>query len=483
MALTNSKNIEQRSFTLFYCFWLAAIGFITVMLHDSKYGVIAVFIMLGILSVVIWHSVKEKNSLKMICNFYEKAHRLNDLEMLQAGANYKKILEAVADLGDFDWVVLFLLDGEKNSFIATDSVGIKPNTFENVKFDQLLKDDNNVVEELESDPLKLSVRLLQYIFKEYDFKGALAGATLSHDNIFYGCLLVGRYDDENTLSSEDNFKLDLLSDQVSICLHNYQLQKELEYRANELAERQASIQRELEMARIVQEGALPRNLPDMKGIKLATFIKPARFVGGDFIRYINGNNPNQLGFLIGDVCGKGIPASLVMSVVYCLFKEKGSVGKDPAELMKSVNLSLKEFLGAGSHFNSTALWGVFDLKKMTFKYANAGHDFPLQYCTTSKTIKELPSTGTLLGIFAESDYKTKTVKVEHGDKIIFYSDGLIDFFEAKEACEDGYKYLMDFFKLRQDKTPEEIVKEIADLVEQNPTAIKDDITASVVSIE
>ncbi len=481
MALTNDKNLKERGFTLFYCFWLAAIGFITVMLHDSKYGVIAVFIMLAILTVVIWHSLKEKNSLKMICNFYEKAHRLNDLEMLQAGANYKKILDVVADLGNFDWVVLFLLDGEKNTFTAKESVGIKPNTFENIKFEQLLKDSNDT--DSTSDPVKLSFKLLQYIFKEYDFKGALAGATLSHENIFYGCLLVGRYDDDKTLSSEDNFKLDLLSDQVAICLHNYQLQKELEYRANELAERQASIQRELEMARIVQEGALPRNLPDMDGIKLATFIKPARFVGGDFIRYITGNNPKQLGFLIGDVCGKGVPASLVMSVVYCLFKEKGSLTKVPAELMKSVNLSLKEFLGAGSHFNSTALWGVFDLKKMTFKYANAGHDFPLQYCTTSKTIRELPSTGTLLGIFAESEYETKSVKIEHGDKFIFYSDGLIDFFEAKENCEDGYKYLMDFFKLRQDKTAYEIIKEISDLVENNPNAVKDDITASVVSIE
>ena len=120
---------------------------------------------------------------------------------------------------------------------------------------------------------------------------------------------------------------------------------------------------------------------------------------------------------------------------------------------------------------------------MTFKYANAGHDFPLQYCTTSKAIAELPSTGTLLGIFAESDYESKTITIEHGDKIIFYSDGLIDFFEAKENCNDGYKYLIDFFKLRQDKIADEIIKEISDLVENNPSAIKDDITASVVAIE
>ena len=77
----------------------------------------------------------------------------------------------------------------------------------------------------------------------------------------------------------------------------------------------------------------------------------------------------------------------------------------------------------------------------------------------------------------------KTYTIEHGDKTIFYSDGLVDFFEAKENVEDGYRYLMDFFKLRQDKTADEIIKEISELVEQNPTAVKDDITASVVAID
>lgn len=480
MALSNNNNSEKHfGFKLFYCFWLASVGFITVMMRDSIYGIVAVFVMLAILTIVIFHRIKKTDTLKKICNFYEKAHRLNDLEILQSEHTYSKILETVAELGEFDWAVLFLLDGEKNSFIAADSYGIKLESFESIHFDKL----RNKKGEIESNPVMLSVVLLQHIFKVYDFKGALAGSALTHDGIFYGCLLVGRYDEERELSSEDNFKLDLLSDQVSICLHNYQMQKELEFRANELAERQRSIQRELDMARIVQEGALPRALPDIKGLKVATFIKPARCVGGDFIRYIYGNNPKKLGFLIGDVCGKGVPASLVMSVVYCLFKEKGSIERNPAELMKAVNVSLKEFLGSGSHFNSTALWGVFDLAQMTFTYANAGHDFPLHYCTSSKILEEFPSTGTLLGIFIESEYQTKTYKIEHGDKIIFYSDGLVDFFEAKENVEDGYRYLMDFFKLRQDKTADEIIKEISELVEQNPTAVKDDITASVVAID
>ena len=193
MALSNNKISGQRSFTLFYMIWLAAIGFITVMLRGSDLGILAVFVMLGILTVVIRHRTKESNSLKMICNFYEKAHRLNDLEMIQTDEHaYQKILEAVSELGNFDWVVLFLLDNEKQSFIATEAHGIKLGNFESIKFEQLCNKNG----EIETDPNKLSFKLLQYVFKAYDFKGALAGATLTHDNAFYGSLLFGRYDEE-----------------------------------------------------------------------------------------------------------------------------------------------------------------------------------------------------------------------------------------------------------------------------------------------
>lgn len=478
MAIYSRNKLGQKSITMFYCFWLVTIGVITAFSQNNRLVVITVLLMLFALFFVIRHRIKESTALKEICSFYVQAHQLYELEIDDIGPRYNKMLQTVTDLGEFDWTVLFLFDREKKSFEAVDSYGISLSSFGTIKLEDIVSEEQQKME-----PAKLSYALLHRVFKIYDFKGALAGATLLHDKTYFGCLLVGRYDDENVLTVKDNFKLDLLSDQVSVCLNNYQTRKELEYRAEKLAERQASIQRELDMARIVQEGALPRSIPNVKGLDIASFIKPARCVGGDFIRYVYNENDTKLGFLIGDVCGKGVPASLVMSVVYCLFKEKGNIDKNPSELMKDINVSLKEFLGAGSHFNSTALWGVFDMEKMTFTYANAGHDFPLQYCAESRSLAELPSTGTLLGIFIESEYETRTYKINHGDKMIFYSDGLIDFFEDKEKCDDGYKYLIDFFKNRQNKSSTEIIDEIKNMVENNPEAAKDDITASVITIQ
>ncbi len=246
---------------------------------------------------------------------------------------------------------------------------------------------------------------------------------------------------------------------------------------------EARIKKELQTARLVQDGAMPREIPNIDGLEIASYFHPASFIGGDFLRFVGSENKKKLEVLIGDVCGKGIPAALIMAVVYSLFKEKAKLTKFPSELMSGVNVSLKEFLGAGSYFNSTAIWGEFNLDTMTFAYSNAGHDFPLHYSAKTKQITELPSTGTLLGIFKESQYETKFINIDSGDYILFYSDGLIDFFEAFSNYNDGYKYLISFFKERILVSPKSIVNEIKELVETNESAATDDITVIAIKVK
>jgi serine phosphatase RsbU (regulator of sigma subunit) len=460
----------------FYLLWLIVIAILALLGRYSDLALSADLVLLALFFVSVRHHVQQRNSLQDVCNFYESAHSLDDLQLLLGDRPYSRILQTVLELGRFDWAVLFLMDFEKDSFVAVEAAGISLDHFKPVSFDHISSEHT-------SDSMKLSLKLLEHAFKTHEFRGALAGSALERNNIFYGCLLVGRRDSESELAAEDSFRLDILSDQISICLHNYRLHKELAFHAEELAQRQAQIQRELEMARIVQDGALPRQMPEIEGIEVASYLKPARFIGGDFLRYIDEGSHKNLGILIGDVCGKGVPAALVMAVVVCLFNERTALEVAPGELMGRVNISLKEFLGAGSRFNSTALWGVFDLSAMQFTYCSAGHDFPLHYSVSSNSLTELESTGTLLGIFNESIYDSRSVAIADGDKILFYSDGLVDFFEAWSGCDDGYIYLKEFFLQRVAKLPCEIVKEISELVENSPAAVKDDITVAVFCID
>lgn len=110
------------------------------------------------------------------------------------------------------------------------------------------------------------------------------------------------------------------------------------------------------MSLIVQEGVMQREVPVLPGLEVATYSRPARFIGGDFVRYVEQIELHRLGILIGDVSGKGIPAALVMAVVVCLFNERNNLAKLPDQLLSDINIALKQFLGARSRFNSSALW-------------------------------------------------------------------------------------------------------------------------------
>lgn len=467
---------KHRAELLIYSLWLASIIIAGLTAFKTVSSAVAVLLSAIALLFHVRHSFNGHRQLEEIIEFYENAHSLDDLQLLHNERPYQQILDIVISLGRFDWAVIFIMDYEKDRFVAVEARGIQLDRFPAVNFDE-------IVSECNSDGMSLAMKLLEQAFKAHEFRGALAGTALGRNNTCYGSLLVGRFDPDAELSADDSFRLDLLSDQISICLHNYRLHKELALRAEEMSERQSQLQRELEMARIVQDGVMPRQIPVIPGIQYATFLKPARMIGGDFVMMQADDTTHQMSVLIGDVCGKGVPAALIMAVVVCLFKEKADFSKDPSALMADINIALKSFLGARSRFNSTAFWGVFDFKNLKFRYASAGHDFPLLYSPSRDEIIELPSTGTLLGIFAESEYHTGTIDCLPGDRLIFYSDGLIDFFEADKTVKDGFLYLQEFVSRRRKKTPDEMVKEIATMVENSPASVKDDITVAVFAIE
>jgi sigma-B regulation protein RsbU (phosphoserine phosphatase) len=171
-----------------------------------------------------------------------------------------------------------------------------------------------------------------------------------------------------------------------------------------------------------------------------------------------------------------------MAVTLSLFQEKREMHEDPAEVMSEVNIALKKFLGDESKFNSTAIFGYFDMHNKKFTYASAGHDFPLLLKARNKQIEELASTGTLLGIFEDSCFKSRVLNIEKEDKLIFYSDGLIDMIEALYDSEDGFPVLKKIFIQKASLSPEEMVEFVAKMVEQRGPKQKDDISVTVVKI-
>lgn len=199
----------------------------------------------------------------------------------------------------------------------------------------------------------------------------------------------------------------------------------------------ARLERDLEMARRVQAGLLPSQMPVIPGWDVAAFWRPARVVSGDlydFIPFPDG----KLGLIVADVTDKGVPAALLManarSVLRGVAAGAGRSGWDsPSRLLAQVN----EVLAAEMPMDMfvTCLLVVLDPINGRIRYANAGHNPP--YLRTAQGVLELRATGLPLGLFNGLDYEEKEARLEKGDSLLMYSDGLV---EAHDPQREMYGF-------------------------------------------
>ena len=194
-----------------------------------------------------------------------------------------------------------------------------------------------------------------------------------------------------------------------------------------LSNQQERIESELSIARSIQMAMLPTRFPpfeDFPNLNAHGIVIPAKEVGGDlFDFYIR---EQMLFFCIGDVSGKGVPASLVMAVTRSLFRSFSSYINSPGQIMAQMNNSLT---GEGNEQNMfvTLFLGVLDLCTGTLQYCNAGHNEPVRLraknakCASLSCMPNLP-----LGVLSGFEYKEQAVQMEVGETLFLYTDGLTE---------------------------------------------------------
>lgn len=196
---------------------------------------------------------------------------------------------------------------------------------------------------------------------------------------------------------------------------------------SELQEAQAKIiakekmEHELSMARRIQESMLPREIPDMLDWSLVPHWQPARAVSGDFYDFIPLPG-DRLALVVGDVTDKGVPAALLMAVTRSMLRSAAIDSPSPAELLERVNdllcPDMPESMFVTCHI------AFIDLHTGHIEYANAGHCLPI-WCHAGQ-MAELRATGLPLGLIPKISYTNHSVKMEHGDRVLYYSDGMIE---------------------------------------------------------
>ncbi|HZF41450.1 MAG TPA: SpoIIE family protein phosphatase [Blastocatellia bacterium] len=232
--------------------------------------------------------------------------------------------------------------------------------------------------------------------------------------------------------------LENIANNLSIAVANARLYAEH-------VERERQLEREILMARDVQRAMIPEAPPQMKGFEIAARLEPALNLSGDFYDYIplsSDRTGDRVGILIGDVAGKGVRAAMGMAAARSILRSVARRGGGPARVLRDANLRLHRDLGR--QLLLTLVYAVLDSKTKTLNYCNAGHNPPLLVKASGKW-RALKTGGLLLGVFDKQQYKSETLRLEKGDAILFYTDGLTDAHTPQpHRVEFGEERILDF---------------------------------------
>ncbi|MDD5496333.1 MAG: CHASE2 domain-containing protein [Candidatus Omnitrophica bacterium] len=182
------------------------------------------------------------------------------------------------------------------------------------------------------------------------------------------------------------------------------------------------LENELDIARKIQESFLPKTLPSTAGLEISAAMFTARKVGGDLYDFVE-FSPEELGVMIGDVSGKGIPASLFMAMVTGKFKFFAIAKADPGDMLSNLNASLvKE---SASNLFVTVFYLIFDLKNKKVTYSNGGH-LPVAHLREGKKVEFLDvDEGAPLGLL-DGPYSTGEIEIQNQDIFVLYTDGITE---------------------------------------------------------
>lgn len=230
-------------------------------------------------------------------------------------------------------------------------------------------------------------------------------------------------DQLNSYSEDDLSILQLLASQVAIIIEKVELHEELVEKKR--------LQAQLEIARQVQLELLPEADPKIDDFDISAYIFPTEDVSGDYYDWVKVFD-DQIGVVVADAVGKGIPAALLMAFLRASLRAGVQIGYAPHIALSKVSNLLWD--SVESHQFITAIYGILDATNRTFVFSNAGHNPPLLIKPDGEykfvEYGDLP-----LGMFREMRYHQHFIKFEAGQVLVLYTDGI-----TEAAREDGEEY-------------------------------------------
>jgi sigma-B regulation protein RsbU (phosphoserine phosphatase) len=297
---------------------------------------------------------------------------------------------------------------------------------------------------------------------------------LVYEDQLSGLVALGDKKSGKFYTREDINLVRTLANQSAVAIENARLfQENLE---------KQRMEEELAIARDLQTSMLPAACPEIEGFEIAATSIPAREVGGDFFDFIE-MGEGRLGLVIGDVTGKSVSGALVMSASRSVFRMLSEENLTVGEIMFRANRRTKKDIKSGMFV--ALLYAVLNAKDRTLSLCSAGQTQPIYLSAETGQASLVETVGDTfpLGILKDADYQETKLQMAPGDKVIFYTDGIVE--EMNEEKEIfGFERLLEVPQETQSMNADSLLKEIIGRVSAfaGGVAQHDDLTVIVLSV-
>lgn len=240
------------------------------------------------------------------------------------------------------------------------------------------------------------------------------------------------------------------------------------------------VNKELEVATEIQARFFPQQTPNLEGYEVAGYSIPAKDVGGDYYDFIPNPEPGQHGFVVADVTGKGVPASLLMATMRATLR--ANIQNNPNDIvqaLRQVNGDIYRDSPVDKFI--TSIYCNLDYESHELSYVNSGHNPPYIVRANDNLIEELDQGGLMLGIMEEIDLPKATLSIDKGDILMLFSDGVTEATNPSGELfseERFEQWLLDHIQLSAEEMKDALLKTLRDYADGSPQS--DDITFIIV---
>ena len=227
---------------------------------------------------------------------------------------------------------------------------------------------------------------------------------------------------------------------------------------------QERIQKEMQLAQDIQQTLLPSETPDIEGYQVASFYESAKEVGGDYFDFINVDT-DTLGIVVADVSGKGVPGSLIMTMIRTALRTEARSIKSASEVLARVNEFVCNDMKKGMFV--TLYYIIIDSKKRRINYASAGHNPMILYRQSTNKTYYLNPRGFPVGIslpdpeLFKKSIESDTIQLAEDDILLLYTDGITEAMNSRREMF-GEERLQEVFRKYGKYNAEDFVTKLKD---------------------